>query len=357
MKSTIIKSILLVLMVSFFMNCSPKLSPNQSAEEPFYMFYPQPPDTAKLQFLTKFDSQKDFGKKRSSFMDKIVGEETSLGIGKPYGVEIKNGKIFVCDLAGRIDIIDLAAERFNHFKPLGQGKLMMPVNMSIDDQGNMFIVDIKAVVIKTFNANGGFTGVIGGDELVKPSDIALMNNKLYVCDTDNNRINIYDKNSGAFLKYFPDTAPKTEEWLYKPTNICVTDTEIHVSDTGANTIKTYTLDGKYVRKTGEYGSKVGQFARTKGISLDNEGNLYVVDGAYQNVTLFNNKGQTLMAFGGMKGLIGGMILPTSITIDYDNMEYFQKYVDPKFTLKYIILVANQYGNKINIYGRIEPKKI
>ena len=62
-----------------------------------------------------------------------------------------------------------------------------------------------------------------------------------------------------------------------------------------------------------------------------------------------------MAFGGMKGLIGGMILPTSVTVDYDNMEYFQKYVDPKFTLKYIIIVANQYGNKINIYGRIEPK--
>ncbi|WP_242157531.1 6-bladed beta-propeller [Aestuariivivens sediminis] len=332
------------------------MAPNSKAEaEPFRMFYPRPPDTARLQFLTKFDSSLDFGKKRSSFMSKIVGEEAPLSIGKPYGVEIKNSKIFVCDLAGRIDVIDLVAENIRHFTPMGQGKLLAPVNMAIDDQDNMFIVDIRAKVIKTFNKNGSFTGAIGGDELVKPSDVDLMNNKLYVCDTDNNRINIYDKNSGAHLSYIPKAEPKTEEWLFKPTNICVTDSEIHVSDTGANCVKTYTLDGQYVRKTGSYGTKVGQFARTKGISVDKENNLYVVDGAYQNVQIFNDKGETLMAFGAMKGLIGGMILPTSITVDYDNMDYFLKYVDPKFNLKYIILVANQYGNKINIYGRIVPK--
>ena len=93
MKVTTIHIILLFLMVSLFINCSPKLAPNKEAEEPFKMFYPKPPDSAKLQYLTKFDSSKDFGEKQSSFKNKILGEQSVLGISKPYGVEIKNGKI------------------------------------------------------------------------------------------------------------------------------------------------------------------------------------------------------------------------------------------------------------------------
>jgi hypothetical protein len=38
------------------------------------------------------------------------------------------------------------------------------------------------------------------------------------------------------------------------------------------------------------------------------------------------------------------------------MKYFQKYVDPAFELKYLILVTNQFGpDKLNIYGRVDPK--
>ena len=37
--------------------------------------------------------------------------------------------------------------------------------------------------------------------------------------------------------------------------------------------------------------------------------------------------------------------------------YFQKYVDPAYELKYIILVTNQYTpEKVNVYGRIVPVK-
>ena len=355
MKFKTIHSILLILMASLFINCSPKLAPNKETVERYKMFYPKPPDSAKLQYLTKFDRTKDFGKKKSTFKSSLVGDINDLSISKPYGVEIKNGKIYVCDLAGRIVIIDLVNEKFNYFIPTGRGSILLPVNMSIDDEGNMYIVDIKAKVVKKYDSHGKYVGPVGSDELKKPTDVFVKHNKVYVCDSDNNRINIYDKKSRKLLKHFPDTEPKSEEWLYTPTNIFVSDTEVYVSDTGANNIKTYTLEGEYVRKTGTYGNRPGQFARTKGITVDKEGNLYVVDGVFQNVQIFNNKGQTLMGFGENNGMVGSMILPTSITVDYDNMQYFQKYVDSKYNLKYIILLANQYGNKINIYGRIEPK--
>ena len=63
-----------------------------------------------------------------------------------------------------------------------------------------------------------------------------------------------------------------------------------------------------------------------------------------------------MYFGGSGGT-GYMCLPSKVIVDYDNISYFQKYVDPSFTLKYLIIVVNQYGlDKINIYGYVEPVK-
>ena len=64
-----------------------------------------------------------------------------------------------------------------------------------------------------------------------------------------------------------------------------------------------------------------------------------------------------MFFGGTYKGPGDMWLPAKITIDYDNLQYFRKYVDPSYDLQYLILVTNQYGpDKINVYGRVEPRQ-
>lgn len=63
-----------------------------------------------------------------------------------------------------------------------------------------------------------------------------------------------------------------------------------------------------------------------------------------------------MFFGGSYKGPGDMWLPAKVIIDYDNLNYFQKYVHESFDLKYLIFVTNQYGpSKINIYGFVETK--
>ena len=63
-----------------------------------------------------------------------------------------------------------------------------------------------------------------------------------------------------------------------------------------------------------------------------------------------------MFFGGTDTGPGSMYLPAKITIDYDHVNYFEKYVSPEFRLIYLIFVTNQYGsNKVSVYGRVEQK--
>ncbi len=87
-----------------------------------------------------------------------------------------------------------------------------------------------------------------------------------------------------------------------------------------------------------------------------EANLYVVDAAFENVQIFNPEGELLMHFGGSYEGAGAMWLPAAVEISYDNLSYFEPYVDESFRLKYLIYVTNQYGPaKLNVYGFVEEK--
>ena len=93
----------------------------------------------------------------------------------------------------------------------------------------------------------------------------------------------------------------------------------------------------------------GQFARPKGIAVDRQGLIYVVDASTELIQVFNPQGQVLMYFGGPER--GAATLPAGITIDYDNVGQFQRYVAPGFKVDYLVLVANQTGpNKISVFG-------
>ncbi|MFC1635742.1 hypothetical protein ACFL5Z_12955, partial [Planctomycetota bacterium] len=48
---------------------------------------------------------------------------------------------------------------------------------------------------------------------------------------------------------------------------------------------------------------------------------------------------------------GMMNLPATIIVDYDNVEFFQKYAVQGAKIEFLVLVSNQYGpNKISVYG-------
>lgn len=350
------KTIIGIVAFASVVSCSPKLISNSSALPK--VFYPEVEDSAKIQFLTSYSYVSDIEENQSKFNEAIVGKQKDYEIKKPYGVEIHNNKLYVCDIGiGGLIIIDLDKKSFNSFNPQGNGSLKMPVNSFVDEQENLYVADITQKKIFKYDPDGKYLLNFGLSENKAPSDVFVKNDKIWVCDSKSNRINVYQKDNHKFLDYFPKNEESGDEgWLYMPSNIFVANNMVYVSDMGSGSVKEYTLDGDFIKSIGSFGKNTGQFVRPKGVVADNDGNIYVVDGSFSNTQIFNSDGALLLFFGGATGDRGGMYLPTSITIDY-NTAYFQKFVDPKYDLKYIILVANQYGPyKINVYGQIALKK-
>lgn len=322
------------------------------------VIFPPPPDTTRIQFLTRFSSALDVQGKPSGFKRYVIGSEENKEIIKPYGVAIHDGKIYVCDtMLGGMEIIDLEKRTFNYFKPGGYGLLKKPINCFVDSEGNLYVADAKRRQVVVFGPDLKFKASIGEPTNSKPTDVFVYGDYIFVTDLTSHQVEVYSKNTFELVRTFPDAPADSPAFLRQPTNLYVIEDRVYVSDFGAFNVKVYTLEGEFLQAIGSYGRGLGQFVRPKGIAVDRNLNLFVVDAGFENVQIFDRNGRLLMFFGGDYKGPGYMWLPAKVVIDYDNLEYFKKYVHEGFDLKYLILVTNQYGpDKISVYGFVGPER-
>jgi DNA-binding beta-propeller fold protein YncE len=349
-----LRIILFTIAISFLFSCSQKVHPVKGVDK--LVIYPAPPDTTRIQFLTRISTSQDVQGKRGGFKKFILGSEDVQSIGKPYGVTIYKGKIYICDTFKRgFDIIDLDKNTFTEFIPSGNGALKLPLNCFFDQQGYMFVADADRKQIIVFNEKGEYYSSFGEKENFKPTDVFILGDKIWVTNVTAHHIMVYRNDSSyKLLSQFPGDESDSAGYLFSPTNLFVTNDKVYVTDFGDFKIKIYDHSGTLNGTVGSYGESLGQFSRPKGIAVDRESNLYVVDAGFENIQIFDKEARLLMFFGGNYKGPGDNWLPAKVIIDYDNLAYFQKYVDPAFKMKYLILVTNQFGpDKLNVYGAVE----
>ncbi len=343
------------------LSCAPGQPAPLGAEA--LVVFPPPPDSARIQFLTRIGNSRDITGKRSSFWQKLVGESEQPDVGqpiiKPYGLAVHQGKLYVCDSILRgIEVIDLARRTFDYFLPDGDGRLRKPINCFVDKaDGRLYVADVERHQIVMFDVTGRYEGSIGAVGEMKPTDVFVDEHSIWVTDLAQHQVRRYDKATRTLANTFPSLDTHAAGRLYSPTNLYGSGDRIYVTDFGDFKIKVYAKTGEFITSVGSYGRNLGQFARPKGVAVDRDGHLYVVDAGFENVQVFDRDGQLLMFFGGHYRGPGYMWLPAKVVIDYDHIALFEPYVDARFELRYVIFVTNQYGpDKVSIYGFVGPKR-
>lgn len=319
-----------------------------------FVVFPPPPDEPRIQYLMSYGSETDLGGpgKFSAF---VVGEERVFRpIVKPYGLAISQGKIYVCDTqAGNVSIADLAKRKMRYLKPEGLAAMKLPINVAVDSDGTCYVTDIGRAQVLIYGKDGALLDAVGQKNEMRPCGIALAGDRLYVTDLTNHCVRVYNKRTRQLLFTAPRAATDEKARLFAPTNVAVDRKgRICVSDSGGFAAKIYDVEGNHLQTIGELGITPGQFSLPKGIGADREGRIYVVDAAAPVTQVFDADGRLLMMFGEPKSSgEGGLYLPAGLSIDYDNVGLFQKYVAPGFKLEYLILITNQVGpKKVSIYG-------
>jgi DNA-binding beta-propeller fold protein YncE len=339
------------VVLSLLAGCAPPVVERKIA------FFPPPPELPRIQYLTSFRGRKDV-ETQSAFNRFIVGEKRDVRVDKPYGVALYKGKIYVCDTNGTVDVFDLERKTFEPLKgATGLGALRVPINIAIDVEGNKYVADSSRGQIVVFDATEAFVKAYGTPDRWRPVDVVPFGNELYVADVANGLVVVLDRRSGETVRTIGDKGEPTER-LDRPTNVAI-DTEgmLYVTDIGRFQVVQFDREGHFKGAIGKPGDNLGHFARPKGIALDREGHLYAVDAAFNNVQVFNREGRLLLFFGSApveKDQPGALLLPAKVAIDYDNLQYFQSFVDPNFEAAYLVLVTSQVGDhpvSVLAYGK------
>ena len=334
--------------------CTPQKVQTAPGNMADYIFYPPPPNPSRFQYLTTFSDSRDIQKKASKFFEFIAGDEQEKprAIQKAYGVDIFEGVVYVCDFgAGAVVTLDLKAREFGYIGLSGSGKLIKPINLKVDREGRaLYVADNGRKQVVAFDLEGRPLTVYGTTGQFDPSDVDISGDRLYVCDVKGHRVHVLDRETGEAL-YQIGKAGSGDGELFHPSNICVYGDRLYVSDTTNFRVQIFSLDGTFLSGFGQIGQRPGDFSRNKGIALDREGRIYVVDAAFENIQVFDPDFQLLLFMLGPGTERPNINLPAGVCVDYDNLSYFQDFLSSDFEAEYLLFVTSNFGlNKVNVYA-------
>jgi DNA-binding beta-propeller fold protein YncE len=341
-----LKRLLLSLLPLALAACS-SAPPKESFEAPVY---PAAPDEARFIFerSLRYNTNVEPVTTATKLRRYATGAVDDIkGLVKPYGVAVRNGRVYVTDTVQRaVVLFDITGQRYAQFGDEKPGQLFKPVGIDISAQGEVFVADVSARRIVVFDAEGHFRRFIGGQEWFKrPAGVALSpdGSKVYVIDTGGvdtqaHHLFIFDARSGEHLATI-GTRGNADGQFNLPLQISSSsDGTVYVVDKGNFRIQAFDENGAHKFSFGSIGRYPGQFFSPKGVSTDAHGNVYVVDTAFGNAQIFTPQGELLMVIGqrGQTSAPGNYMLPAGIDVDEDGRVY----------------IADQFFRKVDIYKPI-----
>ena len=333
----------------------------QPVSEP--VFFPAPPEVPRLQFLTSFSGPEDLGARPTDGLERFVlGEpEATEGITAPYGMALFEGKLYVCDVGRKmVAVFDLRNRTFGYLTK--DRRLTKPVNIFIDDNGWKYVADSTAGLVFVFDRDDNLITMLGQQLKISPVDVVVRGALCYVTDYASNQVVVLNKVTGQEImrvgqrrrtqgRVQPEAELPAGEFSLISDLALDQQGNIYVTDKAGARITQFDPAGIFRRTIGRLGDNIDEFVRPKGIAIDRENRIWVVDAATEVAKIYNEQGQLLLFFGLRGNEPGMMNLPAKIVVDYDNMELFQNYAVRGASIEFLVLVSNQYGpNKISVYG-------
>jgi DNA-binding beta-propeller fold protein YncE len=224
----------------------------------------------------------------------------------------------------------------------GDGQFHGPAGIAVDSNNRVYVVDLINSRIQKFDANGNFIrkwGSFGGGDgrFRYPNAIAIdRNNDVYIADGWNNRIQKFDAN-GKFLRKWGSEG-RDNGRFDRPEAIAVDNNSVYVCDLRNERIQIFDYNGNFKKKW-EYPQ--AQQWGPAGIAIDNSNYVYVVDDIDLVIQKFNASGNFIGEWGCYR-----LICPRGdITVDDHNNLYA--------AADSIILKIDTSGHFVTAWGRDE----
>ena len=200
-----------------------------------------------------------------------------------------------------------------------------PTGMALDDEGNIYVVNMSTHTLSKFSQDGRLMGEVGREgsereDLNHPSGVAMLGGRVYVCDRNNGRIQVYSKEL-ELLSTFGNQGCQDGEMNW-PYDIAGDDSNcVYVADSDNHRVQIFDRSGKFLRTFGSRGSEQGSLRRPTGVCVGQDKLLYITEYANHRVSVFRMDGTYVGAFGSYGSQMGQLCYPVGVTVDRDGFVY------------------------------------
>jgi tetratricopeptide (TPR) repeat protein/sugar lactone lactonase YvrE len=199
-------------------------------------------------------------------------------------------------------------------KGKGSGDFRKPCGVAADGSGNIYVADTYNNRIQVFDSSGTFVKAwgqkgTGSGNLARPWDVAVDGEgSVYVADTYNHRVQKFDAN-GVFLGQWGQKGKGEGAFAFLSGITLGPDGAVYTVDAKMNRVQVFDKEGKFLRSWGSTGIGPGDFVTPMGLTVDENGNVYVADSKMRRVQKFDSQGHFLAAF------TDSLTYPVDVAID------------------------------------------
>jgi DNA-binding beta-propeller fold protein YncE len=279
-------------------------------------------------FVLAEDSPKFDGRKFLYWLVGLVGMgEDKVVLKRPQsGMVDATGRILVTD-AGRVLVFDQAAGKLDVWDRAEANKpFVSPVGITAGAKDEILVADSGLAGVYRLSRDGKPLGRFS-EGMQRPTGLAHDPKRglVYVADT-----------AARVVKVFQDTGDElllqtlgqregidTDEngRLNSPTHITLAQDRLYVTDSLNARVQIYDAQGMPAGNLGQRGLYVGNLVRPKGVAVDGDGNLYVIESYYDYLLIYNRQGEFLMPLGGSGQALGKFNLPAGVWSDRQGRIY------------------------------------
>ncbi len=209
-------------------------------------------------------------------------------------------------------------------------QFIAPGDTAVDEDGNIYVMDVVQANVTVFDANGEFIRVVGGknsgeeNKLAFPLGIGLApDGTLYVADRSSpGRLVVYDRR-GKWLKQI--VVPPASEELKKRFNMVLepmfsdvavnSKGEIFAIDNAYARLCKFDDRGNYLGEFGGPGTEDGMFINAGWLAINSKDEVHICNGMNRRIEVYDSNGKFLRNYGLSKTFVGSFIGATGIGFD------------------------------------------
>jgi len=272
--------------------------PRDIAAAPDGSLYVVDTDNSRIQHLS---AQGEVLQVWGAFADATQGDAPGGTFNQPWGIAVAlDGSVYVADTWNhRIQKFTGQGEFVNMWGYFGQAEapdaFWGPRDVAVDSAGRVFITDTGNKRVVVFTADGQYvtqfgSAGMGPGQFDEPVGLAVdLAGLVYVADTWNQRIQVFQADDQG--QYTPLRSWDMQAWYgqsleNKPYMTVDEQGNLFISDPEGYRILQFTLLGEPLLYWGDFGSESNHFALPVGVTIDPQGDVWVVDTGNSRVMKF-----------------------------------------------------------------------